>query len=81
MEDVLDDLLDDHSDDEAKRLEPFGCVRVRFEKSVPSKFANGLSPKNDAEQKERFLKRQITPEFKLTSSVNHIEHALLSQVS
>lgn len=80
MEDVIEDIIE-NSDDEFKQQEPFECVRVRFESSVPCKFTNGLSPKNDSEQKDRFLKWNVTPEFKLPTSVSHIEHVLLSQVS
>ncbi len=54
--------------------------KIRYEKAVPPQFSNGLTPYNVEEQKERFLRRNITPEFKHYATAAQVEHALSKEV-
>eukprot|EP00108_Taenia_solium_P000343 TsM_000706000 transcript=TsM_000706000 gene=TsM_000706000 len=55
MVDVAEDLIEATERDE-KKHDIIDGVCIRHEKSVPAKFLCPFSPKNDAEQKERFLR-------------------------
>ncbi|CAH8492509.1 unnamed protein product [Dicrocoelium dendriticum] len=52
--------------------------RIRYEHNAPQQFSTGLVPLNVFEQKDRFLRRHLTPEFHLTVSNAELEAALLS---
>ncbi|KAH9281894.1 putative protein-like [Echinococcus granulosus] len=78
MVDVVEDIIEATDRDE-KKQDLVDGVCVRHEKSVPAKFLGAFSPKNDAEQKERFLRRNFTPQFALSSPVFDIEGWLLRQ--
>ncbi|KAF5400179.1 hypothetical protein PHET_06006 [Paragonimus heterotremus] len=52
--------------------------RIRYEQSVPHQFSNNLVPSNVCEQKDRFLRRNLTPEFHLNVPTSELESALLN---
>lgn len=79
MVDVVEDLIEATDRDE-KKHDIIDGVCIRHEKSVPAKFMCPFSPKNDAEQKERFLRRNFTPQFALATPIFDLENWLLRQV-
>ncbi|KAG5442540.1 hypothetical protein CSKR_108734 [Clonorchis sinensis] len=52
--------------------------RIRYEQTVPHQFTNNLVPVNAFEQKDRFLRRNLTPEFHLNIPTSELESALLN---
>ncbi|CAH8867828.1 unnamed protein product [Trichobilharzia szidati] len=51
--------------------------KIRYEQNVPHQYASNLMPVNAGEQKDRFLRRNITPEFHLKVIPGELESAIL----
>lgn len=51
--------------------------KIRYEHNVPHQFLSSLMPLNVFEQKDRFLRRKLTPEFHLNVPTSEMESALL----
>ncbi|CAL8075791.1 unnamed protein product [Calicophoron daubneyi] len=51
--------------------------KIRYEQNIPHQFTNSLMPLNAFEQKDRFLRRKLTPEFQLSIPTSELESALL----
>lgn len=54
--------------------------KIRYEQNVPHQFSNDLMPVNAFEQKDRFLRRNLTPEFLLKLPSRDLEASLFNAV-
>ena len=79
MVDVVEDLIEATTKND-KKQELIDNICIRHERTVPAKFLGAFAPKNEAEQKERFLQRKYTPQFSLSNPILDIENLLLKRV-